>query len=64
MPRAAKEDKPKKEKAPRKPSAYNTYMKAALPKIKAADPSLSHKEAFKKAAEQWKDSPDNPANQK
>ncbi|KAI8832734.1 hypothetical protein BC829DRAFT_365937, partial [Chytridium lagenaria] len=51
-------------KATRAPSAYNLYMKAELPRIKKADPSLSHKDAFRLVASNWKTSPENPANAK
>ncbi|KAJ3030717.1 hypothetical protein HDV00_008736 [Rhizophlyctis rosea] len=45
-------------------SAYNVFMKNELPKVKAANPGIAHKEAFKKAASNWKNSPDNPVNKK
>ena len=35
---------------PRKLSAYNLFMKTEIPKVKKANPKLSHKEAFKRAA--------------
>jgi hypothetical protein len=37
-------------------------MKTELPKVKADNPKVSHKEAFKIVAERWKDSPENPKN--
>ncbi|KAL2913171.1 hypothetical protein HK105_207290 [Polyrhizophydium stewartii] len=43
---------------------YNAFMKAELPKIKAAQPELSHRDAFKLCASKWKDAPENPANKK
>ncbi|KAJ1983277.1 hypothetical protein H4R33_004811 [Dimargaris cristalligena] len=46
--------------APRKMSPYNLYMKRELPKYKAANPDVAHKEAFKAVAGMWKNSPDNP----
>lgn len=49
-----KGDAPKKPKTKRKPSAYNLYMKEALPRVKAENPTLSHNEAFKLAAGQFK----------
>ncbi|CAG8543702.1 7216_t:CDS:2 [Ambispora gerdemannii] len=49
--------------ATRKPSPYNMYMKSELPKVKADNPGLDHKQAFKMAAARWKDSPENPKNQ-
>ncbi|CAG8700719.1 13535_t:CDS:2 [Ambispora leptoticha] len=47
----------------RKLSPYNAFMKAELPKVKAENPNLEHKAAFKLVAERWKNSPDNPKNQ-
>ena len=35
---------------PRKLSAYNLFMKTEIPKVKKANPKLSHKDAFKRAA--------------
>ena len=49
-----KSDGPKKPKQKRKPSAYNLYMKEALPRVKAENPTLTHNEAFKLAAGQFK----------
>ena len=45
---------PKKPKQKRKPSAYNLYMKEALPRVKSENPTLSHNEALKLAAGQFK----------
>ncbi|CAG8606981.1 11831_t:CDS:2 [Scutellospora calospora] len=59
----AKEKSSKKSTGAKKLSPYNKYMKTELPKIKAEDNTLNHKEAFKKAAQRWKDSPENPKNQ-
>ena len=56
--------KAKEEKAPRAPSAYNIFMKSEIAKVKKANPNLEHKEAFKKAAEGWATSKDNPKNKK
>jgi YABBY protein len=39
-------------------------MKTELPKVKAANPNLSHREAFKVAAGNWKSAPENPINKK
>ncbi|CAG8530237.1 6868_t:CDS:2 [Funneliformis caledonium] len=47
----------------RKLSPYNAFMKSELPKVKAENPDLEHKAAFKLVAERWKNSPDNPKNQ-
>jgi len=35
-------------------SPYNIFMKAELARLKAADPTLEHKPAFKQAAANWK----------
>ena len=35
---------------PRKLSAYNLFMRTEIPKVKKANPKLTHKEAFQKAA--------------
>ncbi|CAH1756935.1 5629_t:CDS:2 [Entrophospora sp. SA101] len=48
----------------RKLSPYNAFMKSELPKVKAENPNLEHKAAFKLVAERWKNSADNPKNQK
>lgn len=39
----------KEGKAKREPSAYNIFLKSEIAKVKAADASLDHKEAFRKA---------------
>ncbi|KAJ3410137.1 histone acetyltransferase 1 [Chytriomyces hyalinus] len=54
----------KKEKKERVPSAYNMFMKTELSRVKSEDPKLTHKEAFKIAAGNWKDSDVNPSNKK
>ncbi|KAI8615625.1 yabby protein-domain-containing protein [Chytriomyces sp. MP71] len=63
MPKEEKKEKKsageKKEKTVRAPSAYNLFMKTELPRVKAENPELTHKEAFKIAAGNWKDSSDN-----
>ena len=41
-------------KMPRKLSAYNIFMKTEIPKVKKENPKISHKEAFKKAASNYK----------
>lgn len=41
---------------------YNKFIKTELPKVKIDNPEISHKEAFKIAAQRWKDSPENPKN--
>ncbi|KAG9049720.1 hypothetical protein FS837_009365 [Tulasnella sp. UAMH 9824] len=44
------------------PSPYNIYMKAKLAEFKEKFPDMTHKERFKKVAEEWKTSSENPAN--
>lgn len=46
-------------KPPRKPSAYNVFMKAELAKLSALHPEMGHKEKFMLAASNWKISPMN-----
>ena len=35
------------------PSKYNEFMKTEIANVKAKDSTLSHKEAFSKAAANW-----------
>ncbi|KAJ3308605.1 Axial regulator YABBY 4 [Blyttiomyces sp. JEL0837] len=64
MPKVASEKSSTKAKGTRAPSAYNLFMKNELPRVKAANPTMSHKDAFKVAASNWKSSAENPVNQK
>ncbi len=49
-----KNDKPKKEKKPRAPSDYNTFMKNFISEQKTKlGTEYDHKAVFKAAAEQW-----------
>ncbi|KAI8052969.1 hypothetical protein BDF22DRAFT_620262, partial [Syncephalis plumigaleata] len=41
-------------------SPYNKFMKSELARVKSEHPDLSHRDAFKQAANNWKNSPDNP----
>ena len=43
----------KKEKRTRKPNAFNIFMSEEIGKVKEAEPGISHKEAFSKAAAHW-----------
>lgn len=58
--KSEKAEKKKEKKAPgekkekRAPSAYNLFIAAEVQRQKKANPSLDHKQAFSKAAEQWK----------
>jgi hypothetical protein len=60
-PAAAKAAAPK---AKRAPSPYNIFMKSEIAKVKKANPSLDHKQAFKDAAGNWKTAKENPINKK
>ncbi|KAI9103216.1 hypothetical protein DFS34DRAFT_607861 [Phlyctochytrium arcticum] len=65
MPKAAKSDtKPatvkKTTTGKRGASPYNLFMKTELGKVKADNPGMPHKEAFKTAASHWKNAPENP----
>ncbi|KAJ3011426.1 hypothetical protein HKX48_006843 [Thoreauomyces humboldtii] len=64
MPKAEAKSTSAVKKAPGKKgtSLYNQYMKAELPKVKAKDTTLTHREAFKKCAENWGSAPENPKN--
>ncbi|KAG8744895.1 hypothetical protein FRC10_009265 [Ceratobasidium sp. 414] len=42
------------------PSLYQLFMKDRLPEYKAEHPDVSHKDAFKNVALEWKDSDRNP----
>ena len=46
--------KKKARRKPRKLSEYNKFMKKEIPIVKKNNPKLSHMEAFKKAASNWK----------
>jgi hypothetical protein len=37
----------------RRPSAYNQYMRDAIPRIKTENPGIDHKVAFTLAAQKW-----------
>ncbi|TPX32531.1 hypothetical protein SmJEL517_g04363 [Synchytrium microbalum] len=45
-------------------SPYNQFMKTELAKVKLSHPNLNHREAFKMAAGNWKNAPENPSNSK
>ncbi|KAJ3150569.1 hypothetical protein HDU89_002976 [Geranomyces variabilis] len=66
MAKAAKDSvaSPKKKSATGKrgPSPYNLFMKTELAKVKEKEPSIAHKDAFKKAAANWATAPENPKN--
>ena len=48
------EKKEKKEKKPREPTQYQIFMGTEIKKVKEQNPELSHKDAFKIAATNWK----------
>ena len=58
--KAAKEPKEPKEAKEKTPSQYQLFMKERLPAYKAENPEVTHKEAFKNVALEWKDSDQNP----
>lgn len=60
----AKEKTQKKSNTAKKLSPYNKFMKTEIVKVKAENPNLPHKDAFKMVAQRWKDSAENPKNQK
>ena len=43
----------KKEKKPRKPTAFQLYMKDNISKVKTENPAMTHKEAFSEAAKRY-----------
>lgn len=40
-------------KTKRAPSAYNKFMSTEIKKVKRLNPNLTHKQAFKQAANNW-----------
>ena len=64
------DDAPKKSKdkdnakKPRKPTAYNLYMKSAIKKYKSKNPDTEHQTAFKACAAQWTKSKDKKSKSK
>ncbi|UJR22488.1 hypothetical protein I4U23_025541 [Adineta vaga] len=44
-------------------SSYNLYIQHAVSQLKASDPNMTHQDAFKKAASQWRTAAENPKNQ-
>jgi hypothetical protein len=60
--RLQKAEGAKVEKAKRPPTAYNQFIKNTIAELKVQHPQLSHKDLFKKAAEKWASSPENPKN--
>jgi len=58
--------KTKKQKStkPRNPSPYNMFMSQEVKHIKATNPTVDHKEAFKMAASNWAKSPNNCSNRR
>jgi hypothetical protein len=49
--RAAK--RAKKARKPRDPSPYNVFIREEIPRLKAENPAMTHKDAFKAAAKNW-----------
>ncbi|TFK26797.1 hypothetical protein FA15DRAFT_587650, partial [Coprinopsis marcescibilis] len=46
----------------KKLTAFNLFMKTEMARLKEEEPELTHKERFKLATENWKDSSKNPKN--
>jgi len=61
-----KEGKPAAKKQPgaKKASGYNVFMKKEMARLKESEPDLAHKERFKRAAQSWHGSKENPKNKK
>ncbi|KAJ3126535.1 hypothetical protein HK098_007435 [Nowakowskiella sp. JEL0407] len=47
-------------KTTKKVTAYNVFLASELKRVKEANPTMTHKEAFKQAASNWKVAPENP----
>ena len=45
--------KKKKDKIPRKPTAFQLYMKETIPTVKSENPLMTHREAFSEAAKRY-----------
>ena len=45
--------KPKRERKPRDPSPYNVFIREEIPRLKAENPTMTHRDAFKTAARNW-----------
>ncbi|KAJ3213826.1 hypothetical protein HK099_007171 [Clydaea vesicula] len=58
----SKGSNPEEKSTGKKTSPYTAFMKTEIPKVKAGDAALSHKEAFKQAAKNWATSDKNPKN--
>ena len=52
----SKKGKEKKEKKPRKPTVFQLYMKDNIQKVKAQNPTMTHKEAFSETARLYTES--------
>ncbi|KAJ2934332.1 hypothetical protein H1R20_g2762, partial [Candolleomyces eurysporus] len=44
----------------KKLTAFNLFMKTEMARLKESEPTLSHKDRFKLATSNWKDSDKNP----
>ena len=49
-------------KEDRTPSPYNSFMKEEIQRLKDIFPDLTHKDAFKMGAANWRTSEENPRN--
>ncbi|EAU92606.1 hypothetical protein CC1G_06617 [Coprinopsis cinerea okayama7 len=46
----------------KKLTAFNLFMKTEMARLKETEPDMTHKDRFKQATENWKNSPKNPKN--
>ena len=53
-PKGVKKGVKKNGEQKRAPPAYNLFMQNEIAAVKSANPKMEHKEAFKKAAANWK----------
>ncbi|KAI7863250.1 uncharacterized protein EV154DRAFT_534834 [Mucor mucedo] len=51
-------------KSAKKMTPYNLFMKTELGRVKETTPGITHKDAFKQAAQNWAKSAENPKNKK
>lgn len=54
----------KKQPGSKKASGYNVFMKKEMARLKETEPDMPHKDRFKRAAQSWHASKENPKNKK
>lgn len=70
MVRTADKDKASKPAAKKhsggskKASSYNVFMKKEMARLKETEPDMPHRDRFKRAAQAWHNSKENPKNKK